>query len=406
MFITNHPISRCVYKFTILILAACVICLFSNTSTSAYIEREYTVREVLDACTGIIFGEIKSVNSRRLTGIVTVKENVKGTYHFKEIKMNFTTGDYRPGTSPQKMVGLLEPKMPIIIFYREHKGIDSLCFIDNTWFQMRVSQGKKTERWWAFTHIDPLMLRTFDGKTTAFQKIVNGMLAGEMWVDAPENAVHVLVLTGNSTPPIWSETPLETNTLTYEYQTLQSIKIADERPIVYEPIKKRTLPHLESADIFWIGYEEISTSGHYLLPIESEKNIKAFVKNGGVVVVTSQDSSPEKPCEVGWLHGTLTGVESPLTQDYVVTESGKPIFSYPNKIQAGKIYVDNAWRDWEKRDEIFAMTQDSKGLVVGARRYGKGLYIITSLRNDNPYATVLNKPLMENILHYIINQTQ
>ena len=128
------------------------------------------------------------------------------------------------------------------------------------------------------------------------------------------------------------------------------------------------------------------------------------MKNGGIVVVTGQDSSAEKPCGTGWLQGKLKGVESPPTQNFTVTEKGKSLFSIPNQIASGKIFVDDAWVDWNRSDEIFATTTDNKELVVGVRRYGKGLYIITSLRNDSQYTTSMNKALMENIMHYAVNQ--
>ena len=377
--------------------------LFTPT-TPAFIEREYTIREVLDACTNIVFGEVKSVDKGRLRGVVTVEKDVKGKSELKEIKMNFATGHYKRGTSPEKMVRLLKPGMPIIVFYREHYGIDSMCFIDNTWFQMRAYRGGYGGSWWTFTHIDPMMSRTFDGKTKAFQKIVVDMLAGKMWVAAPKDAVKVLVLTGNSTDPTWSQTPVYTNTATHEYQAVRSIKEIGKRSIAHEPTKEHKLPQLENADILWIGYEEISSYGHYLLSGEVETKIKNFVKKGGIVVVTGQDSSAEKPCGVGWLQGKLKGVESPATQHFVVTEKGESLFSIPNVIASGKIFIDDAWVDWDRKDEIFATTKDNKELVVGARRYGKGLYIITSLRNDSQYTTSMNKALMENIMHYAVNQ--
>ena len=323
----------------------------------------------------------------------------------KEIKMNFATGHYKRGTSPEKMARLLEKGMPIIVFYREHYGIDSMCYIDNTWFQMRAYRGGYSGSWWTFTHIDPMMSRTFDGKTKAFQAIVLDMLAGKMWVAAPKDAVKVLVLTGNSTHPTWSQTPVYTNTATYEYMALRAVKKVGKRVIAHESTKEHKLPQLEKADILWIGYEEISSYGHYLLSSEVEKKIKTFVKKGGIVIVTGQDSSVEKPCGVGWLQGSkLKGVESPPTQHFVVTEKGNSLFSTPNTIASGKIFVDDAWVDWNRRDEIFATTEDNKELVVGARRHGKGLYIITSLRNDSQYTTSMNKALMENIMHYAVSQ--
>ena len=138
--------------------------------------------------------------------------------------------------------------------------------------------------------------------------------------------------------------------------------------------------------------------------VKQRKKIKTFVKNGGVVIVAGQDSSDEKPCEIGWLQGKLRGVESPPTQQFVVTKKGETLFSTPNVIESGKIFIDDAWTNWNRRDEIFATTENKKELVVGARRYGKGLYIITSLRNDSQYTTAMNKKLIENIMHYVVNQ--
>ncbi|MDE0325470.1 MAG: hypothetical protein OXN27_16280 [Candidatus Poribacteria bacterium] len=395
---------RFTHNLIALLLGFCLIGLLFTPAAPAFIEREYTIREVLDACTNIVFGEVKSVDKGRLRGVVTVQKDVKGKSELKEIKMNFATGHYKRGTSPEKMVRLLKPGMPIIVFYREHYGIDSMCFIDNTWFQMRAYRGGYGGSWWTFTHIDPMMSRTFDGKTKAFQKIVLDMLAGKMWVAAPKDAVKVLVLTGNSTHPTWSQTPVYTNTATYEYQAVRSVKEVGKRTVAHEPTKEHKLPQLENADILWIGYEEISSYGHYLLSGEVEKKIKNFVKKGGIVVVTGQDSSAEKPCGVGWLQGKLKGVESPPTQHFAVTEKGKSLFSIPNVIASGKIFIDDAWVDWDRKDEIFATTKDNKELVVGARRYGKGLYIITSLRNDSQYTTSMNKALMENIMHYAVSQ--
>ena len=395
---------RFTHNFIVLLLGFCFIGLLFVPTAPAFIEREYTTREILDACTNIVFGKVKSVDQRRLRGVVTVKKDVKGKSGLKEIKMNFATGHYKRNTSPEKMVKLLKQGMPIIVFYREHYGIDSMCFIDNTWFQMRAYRGGYSGSWWTFTHIDPMMSRTYDGKTKAFQKIVLDMLAGKMWVAAPKDAVKVLVLTGNSTHPTWSQTPVYTNTATYEYMALRSVKEVGKRAIAHESTKEHKLPQLEKADILWIGYEEISSYGHYLLSSEVEKKIKDFVKKGGIVIVTGQDSSVEKPCGVGWLQGKLKGVESPPTQHFAVTERGNALFSVPNTIASGKIFVDDAWVDWSRRDEIFATTEDTKELVVGARRHGKGLYIITSLRNDSQYTTSMNKALMENIMHYAVSQ--
>ncbi len=393
---------------TVLLL---LISFYVSSPSYGFIEREFTIREVLDACTNIVFGEVQVANARRLQAIITVKEDVKGKSNLKEIKMNFATGQYKQNTSPQIMARLLKEGMPIIVFYREQYGIDSMCFIDNTWFQMRSYQGRRNrlERnsgssWWSFTHIDPMMKRTFDGKTKDFQKVVRDMLAGKMWVTAPKNGVKVLVLTGNSTSTTWGQSYVHTNTMTYEYKALRNVKTAGKRPIAYESTKMRTLPNIKDADILWIGFEEISSYGRHLLPTGSEKKIKDFVKKGGIVVVAGQDSTIRRPCGTGWLQGKLTGVESPPDRHFVVIDNSEPVFSTPNRIRSGTLFIDDAWVEWEESDQVFATTKERNELVVGARKYGKGLYIITSLRNDTQYTVSNNKLLMENILHYAVKQ--
>ncbi|MDE0634468.1 MAG: hypothetical protein OXI43_01260 [Candidatus Poribacteria bacterium] len=400
---------RFTHALTTLIVSLFLISFLAASPALGFIEREYTIREVLDACTNIVFGEVKSVDTRRLQAIITVKEDVKGNSHLKQIKMNFATGQYKKNTSPQKMVKLLKQGMPIIVFYRDHYSIDSMCFIDDTWFQMRLYQGRRRNfdrsgnSWWSFTHIDPMMNRTFKGKTKAFQKVVRDMLAGKMWVTATKDALKILVLTGNSTSPTWGQTQVHTNTMTYEYQALRNIKKVGKRPAALESTKMRVLPNLQEADILWLGYEEISSFGRYLLPKKTETAIKDFVKNGGIVVVSGQDSTMQKPCGVGWLQGKLTGVESPPDRFFEVTDKESTLFLTPNKIRSGQIYIDDAWVGWDENDMIFATTPERNELVIGARRYGKGLYIITSLRNDNQYTVSMNKALMENIIHYAAN---
>ena len=121
---------------TTLLLSLFLISFFMPSSSFGFIEREFTIREILDACTNIVFGEVKTVNTKRLQAIIKVNEDVKGKSYLKEIKMNFATGQYLRNSTPQKMVRLLKPGMPIIVFYRQQYGIDSMCFIDNTWFQI------------------------------------------------------------------------------------------------------------------------------------------------------------------------------------------------------------------------------------------------------------------------------
>ena len=155
----------------------------------------------------------------------------------------------------------------------------------------------------------------------------------------------------------------------------------------------------------WLGHREIAYRG-YLLSEATEKKIKGFVENGGIVIVSGQDADREEPFEIGWLAGGLNGVERKPTQDFAVTEQGQKLFAEPNTVQSGQLYIDDTWTDWDGAFQVLATSNDGKDLVVGVRKHGKGMYIITSLRNDNRYTVEKNKKLIENILHYAANQVQ
>ena len=375
--------------------------LFSSDAQS-FIYREFTIREVIDGSTNIVFGKIKSVDTKRMNAIIEVEEDLKGQ-KLDQIKLNIATGWYVRGSSPQKMIRLLKVGMPLIVFYQQTHTVEGLGYFDGTWYRNRTGN---PNGWWIFTHLCPYMERTFDGTTVEFQAVIRAILAGERWVGAPEDALKVLTLTGNTEAmPSNSPVPVPTNTVSYEYNAIRAVRKVGNKAMAYEATPDRTLPGLDEVDILWLGHREIAYSG-YLLNKAAEQKIEEFVKNGGIVIASGQDADREEPFEIGWLVGSLNGVERKPTQEFVVTEQGQQLFDEPNVVRSGQLYVDDTWTDWDSDFQVFATSNDGKDLVVGVRKHGKGLYIITSLRNDNQYTVGKNKKLIENLLHYAANQVQ
>ena len=372
------------------------------SDAQGFIYREFTIQEVIDGSTNIVFGKIKSVDTERLNAIIKVEEDLKGK-KLDQIKLNIATGWYVRGSSPQKMIRLLKVGMPLIVFYQQTHTVEGLGYFDGTWYRNRT---RDPEGWWVFTHLCPYMERTFDGTTTEFREVIRAILAGERWVGAPEDALKVLTLTGNTEAmPSDSPVPVSTNTVSYEYNAIRAVRRVGDKTMAYEATQDPALPDLDEVDILWIGHREIAYSG-YLLNEATEKKIKGFVEKGGIAIVSGQDADREEPFEVGWLAGKLNGVERKPTQDFVITEQGQKLFAEPNEIQSGHLYIDDTWTDWDGDFQVLATSNDGKDLVVGVRKHGKGLYIITSLRNDNRYTVERNKKLIENILHYAASQVQ
>ena len=399
------------------ILSVVFVVLLFSLDGQGFIYREFTIQEIIDGSTNIVFGKIKSIDTKKLNAIIEVEEDLKGQ-KLDQIKLNIATGWYVRGSSPHKMIRLLKVGMPLIVFYQQTHTVEGLGYFDGTWYRNRTGN---PHGWWIFTHLCPYMARTFDGTTMEFREVIRAILAGERWVGAPEDALKVLTLTGNTEAmPSDSPVPVPTNTVSYEYNAIRSVRKVGNRAMVYESTQDSTLPNLDEVDILWFGHREIAYRG-YLLSEATEKKIKGFVENGGIVIVSGQDADREEPFETGWLAGGLNGVERKPTQDFAITEQGQRLFAEPNEIpepgrtqhrdlygetQDGGLYIDDTWTDWDDNFQVLATSNGGTDLVVGVREHGKGLYIITSLRNDNRYTVEKNKKLIENILHYAANQVQ
>ena len=389
-------------RWFLLMLSVLLITSLLSSDAQGFIYREFTIHEILDGSTNIVFGKIKSIDTKRMNAIIEVEEDLKGE-KLDQIKLNIATGWYVRGSSPQKMIRLLKVDMPLIVFYQQTYTVEGLGYFDGTWYRNRTSN---PEGWWIFTHLCPYMARTFDGSTMEFREVIRAILAGERWVGAPEDALKILTLTGNTEAmPSDSPVPVPTNTVSYEYNAIRAVRRAGDKTMAYESTQDRTLSDLDQVDILWIGHREIAYSG-YLLNKAAEKKIKGFVENGGIIIVSGQDADREDPFEIDWLVGSLNGVERKPTQDFTITEQGQNLFTEPNEVQSGQLYIDDTWTDWDGNFQVLATSNDGKDLVVGVRKHGKGLYIITSLRNDNRYTVGRNKKLIENILHYAANQVR
>ena len=82
------------------------LCLLTmDFQARAFIQRRYTLEEVLNACTNVVFGTVTSVNRQRLTVRVTVDEDLKGKSDRQEIQINLAVGQ---GNFPQKMIKQFE----------------------------------------------------------------------------------------------------------------------------------------------------------------------------------------------------------------------------------------------------------------------------------------------------------
>lgn len=385
----------------------------STLTAEAMVEREYTLQEVIDSCIFIVFGKVTSVDQKRKRAIFALEEELKGKSPFKTFKMNVAVGDSRGRlSSPKLMMEKLAVGAPVIFFYRRSvirpSYLKGLGHVSGTWFQMYTTDtAGKGKVWWNFTHIEAYMHRTYKGSTENFRKVVRAALAGKKWPTAERNDLKVLVLTGNMAKPVRGDAELPSQDYsrmvgTSEFFTLKRIKKVKNNRLVYEATKNRQLPELHGADILWVGRREFAGNKYFLTP-ETENQIKRFVHNGGLVIITSQDSDRKRTCPTGWLPEPLLGMELlPKERDFHSTPQAGDLFRTPNKVRSGKVCLSDTWTNWNEKYTILATTANGQGIAVATLQYGKGLYIITSLDNRTEEHVRSNKALMENLMFYAI----
>lgn len=375
------------------------LCLLTmDFQARAFIQRRYTLDEVLNACTNVVFGTVTSVNRQRLTVKVTVDEDLKGKSDRQEIQINLTVGQ---GNFPQKMIKQFEAGLPIIIVYAKNGArIDSLGHVNGTWFQMHaLDQQDKNRVWWNFTHIEIYMHRTYNGSTPDFQKLLRNISDGKTMpantepskvqtlAQAPSGAVRVLVLPADR--------------YDVEFPIISAFNRVGERQVIYQRTKNRNLTDLEHADILWLGQGAISEE-KYHLTTEQENKIQVFAKRGGAVIVSGQDSDDDRPCGIGWIPEPMKGLEQWGRSDFQPTEAAGTLFSEPNKIQSGDVFIDDTWTDWSDNYTILATTNGGKEIAVATLAYGKGMYLVTSFQNETSANVFVNHPMLENLIHFAV----
>ena len=378
-FFTLSTVRKSCYLFSLLIAG---IFMLIQAPVEGYIAKRYTVRQIISESTNVVFGTVTEVNTKRQTAKVKVEENLKGTSEFQEIKIRLDVYKGRVDHREEAM-RLMKQGAPIIIFYlRESRRIDSLAHISGKWFQTQTSKRGDEWGWWLFTHTEKYLNNDKVSRrdsTQDFQKELRNLLSGD--------ALQLLLL--------------KTDRYESESHAIAELDTVADFGFVYHATSDRNLPTLREANILWLGFRTLS-EGRYRLNREQERRIKDFVKNGGIVIASGQDSDDDRPCETGWLPEPLNGVESPHRNDFQATDHAGELFKAPNRIRSGQLALDDTWNEWNEKYQVLATTNNGKEIVVAKLKYGKGMYLITSLRNDRNSQVSKNRRMLENLVHFAV----
>jgi len=190
MIVMRKKHNTTLFSLILLILAIAANC------TNAFIDRKYTLQEVLDECTNILFGVVESVDKQKQRAVVTVLEDIKGKSLYSNININIAVGQERQGSTRKMLLDKLDVVFPIIIFYKKQAAsLAGLGHVSGTWFQIKgMDRPEKDKVWWNYTHIEIHMHRTYDGSTEDFQKL----LREKFGVPAKEDTAFETPLAGIS----------------------------------------------------------------------------------------------------------------------------------------------------------------------------------------------------------------
>lgn len=347
-----------------------------------YIAKRYTIRQIVAESTNVVFGTVTAVNTKRKTARIKVEENLKGTSEFQEIKIRLDVYKGKVDHREEAM-RLIKQDAPIIIFYlRAGKRIDSLAHISGKWFQTQTTKQRNEWGWWLFTHTEKYLNRDKVSRrdsTSDFQEELRNLLSGD--------ALELLLF--------------KTDRYDSEPRAIAELDAIADFGFVHHATTDRNLPTLREADILWIGFRSLS-EGRYRLNKKQENRIKEFVKNGGIVIASGQDSDKERPCGSGWLPEPLTGVESSTRNDFRPTSHAGELFKEPNRIRSGQLSLDDSWKGWSEKYEILATTNNGKEIVVAKLKHGKGMYLVTNLHNQRDSQVSKNRRMLENLVHFAV----
>ena len=216
------------------------------------------------------------------------------------------------------------------------------------------------------------------------------------------------------------------NTSTVEFPILERFEYIQGHHIIYNEVQNLRTDRLAKTNILWIGNGEIYKSG-YRLNIDAEHRIKNFVSQGGVAIVSGQDikTSSKQRRGTGWIPEPLTGIECQETHEVFPTSQGKRsrIFQNPNPLNGNHntdpdprdqhlIRLDDMWLDplgkWTSlaKTNTAAAGLPSNGFENASPLlllpFQKGLYVVTSLKNETEEDVEINNKIMENLLHFSV----
>ena len=392
---------------------AAILCMALVTvHANGFIEREYTIQEVVAASSNILIGKVDIVDDEKQRIVVAVERNLKGECPFRDIRVNVAVGQIHPGqTSPEMLMKAVAQHRDAIVFYTsesqgQQSSLAGLVYVDDTWFQIFGHIRDDPQNvWWNFSHIEIFMHRTYTGETNRLTAIVEGILSEDGWPEVSDLA-RVLVLTGNGAEIMRGVTEPTSAAITSQYRTTHEsaavggVRNVDGRLVFVRTTNETHLPGLERADVLWLGYREVWRNGQQL-DASTERRIVEFVHDGGVAVVSGQDYDEGRSLSLRWIPPHAKGIELSHGTSKATGQVDE-LLREPTTVDVTRIASDDAWTGLANAYEAVLTREDQRAVVVARLRHGRGTYLLAALDCSSPDAVHANRALIQNLVYHAV----
>ncbi|MCS7045152.1 MAG: YdjY domain-containing protein [Gemmataceae bacterium] len=147
-----------------------IVIAISGLRSGAYVEVPYSMGRVLAESTNVVLIEVQQVNKERNLIIYKKLKDLKGQHPEQIIKHNIGKNGFHP-REWQYVMAWAEPGKRAVFF---HNGGASETCIGTYWYQ-----AYKGGDWWAMSHGEPYLLRTYCGDVDRLAEAVSAMLQGK-----------------------------------------------------------------------------------------------------------------------------------------------------------------------------------------------------------------------------------
>lgn len=150
----------------VLVAAAAVVV---GPFARAYVEAPLTLGKIVNDSTNIILMRVDKVDRERNLVIYKKVKDIKGVHPTDTIKHNIGKAGFNPREWQFAMEGAQPGNMAVMF----HNGSASETFVPGYWYQVYAGD------WWAMSHGEPFLLRSYAGKPEKLAAAVTAMLAGQ-----------------------------------------------------------------------------------------------------------------------------------------------------------------------------------------------------------------------------------